>query len=133
MSMELTGKVVQVMPVTSGMGKNGSWAKQDFVMETGDKYPKKVCMTVWGEDMINKYDLVPGMTITAHLDIESKEYNGKWYTNIKAWKITWDEQKRPDFPKKEAVKEQEWPEPKDNSGKWPTEARNDVATDDLPF
>ena len=96
--MEIKGKVVQVMPVKSGQGRNGPWHSQEFVLETGDKYPKKVCMTLWGEENINKFDLVEGMVITAHIELDSREYNGKWYTNVKAWKITWDEQKRPDFP-----------------------------------
>ncbi len=132
--MEIKGKVIQVMAVTSGSGPRGDWAKQDFVLETGDKYPKKICMTLWGQENIDKYDLVEGMTVTAFLEIESREYNGKWYTNVKAWKIQWDEQKRPDFPKKqEPVKEQEWPEQEQTSGKWPEAAGPVDDTDGLPF
>lgn len=111
--MEIKGKVVQVMNVASGLGAKGEWHKQDFVLETLDKFPKKVCMTLWGKDLIDKYDLVEGMTVTAFIELDSREYNGKWYTNVKAWKIQWDEQKRPDFPSanKEPVREMNWPAP----------------------
>lgn len=122
--MEIKGKVLQVLPIASGMGKNGEWHRQPFVIETGDKYPKKVYMDLWGKDLIDKYDLVEGMMVTAFIELDSREFSGKWYTNVKAWKIQWDEQKRPDFPKKE-VKEQEWPEQEQTGSKW--------STDDLPF
>jgi hypothetical protein len=120
--MEIKGKVNWVGEVSTGSGKNGTWARQDFVLETGDKYPKKVFMSLWGEENINKYDLVSGMTITAFLEIESREYNGKWYTNVRAWKIQWDEQKRPDYPVKQ--EEQKWPE---------TSSSADSDPGDLPF
>lgn len=135
MSLEIVGKVISVMPVRTGQGSKGPWHSQEFVLETGDKYPKKVCMTVWGEEAINKYDLVPGMTVTAHIELDSREYNGKWYTNVKAWKIEWKEQRRPDFPKKEEpAKEQTWPQPEAKSTVWP-ESNAGGATDDqdLPF
>ncbi len=131
--MEIKGTVTWVGAMATGMGKNGEWAKQDFVLETLDKYPKKVFMTVWGRENIEKYDLLVGMVVTASIELESREYNGKWYTNVKAWKLQWDSsQKR---PAEKPVKEQEWPEPQQEqeSGKWPTKARSDVSTDDLPF
>ena len=123
-----------MLPIESGNGPKGGWQKQSFVMETGDKYPKKICMTLWGQENIDKYDLVEGMTVTAFIELDSREYNGKWYTNVKAWKIQWDEQKRPDFPKKqEPVKEQEWPEQERSSGKWPEAAGGPIDDKDLPF
>lgn len=131
--MEIRGKVVQVMPTKTGMGKNGPWHSQEFVLETTDKYPKKVCMTLWGEENINKYDLVEGMTVTAHIELDSREYNGKWYTNVKAWKIQWDEQKRPDFPQKQA-QEQSWPviQPAAAKESWMNKtASNQPGADDL--
>jgi hypothetical protein len=133
--MEIIGKIIQVMEVVTGMGPKGSWSKMDFVLETTDKYPKKVCITLWGEEQINKYDLIAGMTVTAFINIESREYNGKWFTDVKAWKIEWKEQKRPDFPKKEEppVQEQRWPQPKPQQEKWPTDARFDVDVDEIPF
>ena len=85
--MEIKGKLQIILALTEGQGKNGPWKKQDFVIETMDNYPKKICMNVWGDkvDELKKYKI--GDVITCSLDISSREYNGKWYTDIRAWKI----------------------------------------------
>lgn len=88
--MDIKGRIIIVHPVENGMSKAGkAWAKQSFVIETGGNYPKKIALTLWGEDKINQYDLQPGREITAHLELESREYNGRWYTEARAWKIEW--------------------------------------------
>lgn len=85
--MEIKGKLQLILAVTEGQGKNGPWKKQDFVIETFDNFPKKICMNVWGEkvDELKRYKI--GDVLTCSLDISSREYNGKWYTDIRAWKI----------------------------------------------
>lgn len=70
----------------SGQGKNGTWKKQEFIIETQDKFPKKVCLSLWGEK-VDETRLNPGEKITASINIESREYNGRWYTDVRAWKI----------------------------------------------
>jgi len=88
--MDIKGRIILVHPVENGVSKNNkAWAKQSFVIETGGNYPKKIALTLWGEDKINQYDLQPGREITAHLELESREYNGRWYTEARAWKIEW--------------------------------------------
>src|ERR1700753_2737902 len=84
--MDISGKIVQLLPLQTGQGKNGTWKKQEFVLETGDTYPKKVCIAVWG-DKIDMGPVKPGSAVTVSFDVESREYNGKWYTDVKAWKI----------------------------------------------
>ena len=68
----------------TGSGKNGPWKKQDFVIETTDTYPKKVCLAAWG-DKIDLNKIKPGQTVKVLFDVESREYNGKWYTDLKAY------------------------------------------------
>ena len=84
--MQLTAKLVQVLPAQTGQGKNGEWKKQDIVVETDGQYPKKVCVSVWG-DKLNHLKLEPGEVLTIDFDVESREYNGKWYTDVKAWRV----------------------------------------------
>ncbi len=84
--MQLTAKLTQLLPLQSGTGKNGEWRKQDIVVETEGQYPKKICISIWG-DKINNTQLQPGNNLTIDFDIESREYNGRWYTDVKAWKI----------------------------------------------
>jgi len=84
--MEINGKIIQVLPEQGGNGKNGTWRKQDFILETTGQYPKKVCITVWG-DKIDQFGMKEGDTVTAGIEVESREYNGRWYTDVKAWRV----------------------------------------------
>lgn len=86
--MEIQGIVIQVMPEQTGAGKNGTWRKQDFVIETDAQYPKKVCFTVWG-DKIDLDKMQVGKRLNVSFDVESREYNGRWYTDVKAWRLDW--------------------------------------------
>ena len=85
--MELIAKLVQVLPLQTGQGKNGEWRKQDIIVETDGQYPKKVCISVWG-DKIDENQLRIGNQLNISFDVESREYNGKWYTDCKAWKLS---------------------------------------------
>jgi hypothetical protein len=87
--MEISGKVVQVMQEINGQGKSGMWRKQEFVVQQPGQYPKNVCMTLWG-DKIDRYALKEGMQVRAKVDVESREYNSKWYTDIKVWDLAVD-------------------------------------------
>ena len=84
--MELSGKIVKVLQLQSGQGKNGVWKKQEYVLEYGDAYPKLVCFNLWG-DKIDQYAMNEGDEVTVSFDVESREYNGKYYTDVKAWKV----------------------------------------------
>jgi len=84
--MELSGKIVKVLPLQSGQGQKGVWKKQDYVMEYGDAYPKMVCFNLWG-DKVDQFALSEGDMVNVSFDIESREFNGKYYTDVKAWKI----------------------------------------------
>ncbi len=84
--MEISGKIVQILPAETGEGRNGPWKKQNFIIETEEQYPKKVCITVWG-DKVNLANFSENEVVTASINIESREYNGRWYTDVKAWRI----------------------------------------------
>ena len=85
--MELTGKIIKINDLQTGTGKNGEWKKQDFVIEIPGTYPKKVCLAAWGDRAQEVQALGVGMEVKASIDIESREYNGKWYTDVKVWKL----------------------------------------------
>jgi hypothetical protein len=84
--MDITGKIIQFLQVQTGQGKNGTWKKQEFILETGDTYPKKVCIAVWG-DKIDMGSFKAGDMVDVSFDVESREFNGRWYTDVKAWKM----------------------------------------------
>lgn len=82
--MTIQGTVTHILPVQSGASKNGGeWHKYGFVLQTDGQYPKSVAIEVWKDDpQLSVRDIV-----TAHIDIESREHNGRWFTAIKAYKI----------------------------------------------
>lgn len=82
--MNLKGKVIQLLPVETGAGKNGEWKKQSIVIETEGQYPKKVCVSLWGDKVET---VANGASVDISLDLESREYNGRWYTEARAWKV----------------------------------------------
>jgi hypothetical protein len=86
MGISITGTVKQVLDEQSGTGKNGPWRKQEFILETEEQYPKPVCIIQWGDD-IDDFGVQEGERLTAHVDIQSREYNGRWYTDVKAWRV----------------------------------------------
>ncbi|MCH8568004.1 MAG: DUF3127 domain-containing protein [Balneolales bacterium] len=87
MSLEINATLQKVLPAISGNGKNGPWSKQDFIVEIPGDYPKKVCFTMWGDKANMLQSLNQGQQLKIFFDVESREYNGKWYTDVKAWKI----------------------------------------------
>lgn len=84
--MELTATLIQLLPLQRGVGKNGEWKRQDIIVQTEGQYPKKVCISIWG-DKINENVLQVGRQLNISFDVESREFNGRWYTDVKAWKI----------------------------------------------
>ena len=83
----MSGTVIHILPKQTGTNKTGNtWEKQDFVIQTGGQYPKKLCFAVWG-DKIAKFAVQEGQDLTVSIDVESREYNGRWYTDVKAWNI----------------------------------------------
>ncbi|MBZ0198639.1 MAG: DUF3127 domain-containing protein [Ignavibacteriaceae bacterium] len=84
--MQLTAKLLQLLPLQTGEGKNGPWKKQDIIVETEGQYPKKICISIWG-DKINTSALTSGSNLKIDFDVESREYNGRWYTDVKAWRV----------------------------------------------
>lgn len=84
--MEVKGKIIVKLPQVSGTSKSGNaWSKQEYVLETQETYPKKIFFSFFGE-RANQYPLEVGQTVNLSFDIDSHEYNGRWFTNINGWK-----------------------------------------------
>lgn len=84
--MEISGKIIQVLDLQQGTSKAGNaWKKQEYVLETQDMYPKKVKFDFFG-DRVDQYKLAIGDEVTVSFDLESREFNGRWYTDVRAWK-----------------------------------------------
>jgi len=79
--MELTGKITNILPVQTGIGKSGNeWKKQEIIIQTEEQYPKSICLSLWGNTIDEKLKIED--KINASIDIESRVFNGKWYTTV---------------------------------------------------
>lgn len=85
--MEITGKVVKLGGLTEGTSARGPWRKQDLIIETDEQYPKTVCLTCWTNQIDEIQAMTPGQLIKAQIDISSREFNGKWYTDVRVWRF----------------------------------------------
>lgn len=84
--MEVIGKIIQKLELQSGTSKAGNaWSKQEYVLETIENFPKKIHFDFFGE-RANQYPLEVGDTVNLSFDIESREWNGKWFTSIRGLK-----------------------------------------------
>jgi hypothetical protein len=85
--MEINGRIIELLPEKTGQSARGPWRKQEYVLETGGQYPKKICFMVWS-DKIDEFAIKEGENLAVSIDIESREYNGRWYTDVKAWQVS---------------------------------------------
>lgn len=90
--LTISGRIDSVLPLQQGTSKAGNpWKKQGYVLETGGQYPKKVCFSLFG-DKIDQFPIQVGQDVTVSIGIESREFNGRWYTEVNAWNVTYSGQ-----------------------------------------
>ncbi len=89
MSFEISGKIIAVLDKRNGISAstNTPWSVQQYVIETHEQYPKKLCFDVFGEDKINQFNIQIGEELTVYFDINAREYQGRWYNSFRAWKV----------------------------------------------
>ena len=85
--MEITGKVVRLGSLTEGTSARGPWRKQELIIETEEQYPRTVCLICWTNQIDEIQKFAPGQTIKAQIEISSREFNGKWYTDVRVWRF----------------------------------------------
>ena len=87
--MEIIGKAIAALPVKSGVSQRTGeqWQSREYVIETQEQFPKKMCFEVFGTDKLKEFNIRNNDLIKVHFDITAREYNGKWYNSIRAWKV----------------------------------------------
>ena len=87
--MEIIGKAIAALPVKSGVSQRTGeqWQSREYVIETQEQYPKKMCFEVFGTDKLKEFNIRNNDLIKVHFDITAREYNGKWYNSVRAWKV----------------------------------------------
>ena len=89
MALELEGRLTRKLTVQTGTSARGAWSKQEFILEYQEgNFPTQVCMNVWGEDKVRELEKFQiGDKVKVSFNLSSREYNGRWYSDIRAWRI----------------------------------------------
>ncbi len=122
-NLQVKGKITRILKPQSGVSRAGKeWNKQEFVVETEDKFPRKICFTLFNDKASLLDGFAAGDEVEVAFNLESREFNGKWFHNVNAWRLEKSvaEQDLPE-PPPEFRPEDIPPEPEDDPGQ------------DLPF
>lgn len=87
--MEITGKIIAALEPRGGVSQRtgNSWKTQEFVIETNEQYPKRCVFNVFGEDKLQQYNIEVGKEYTVSFDINAREWNGRWFNDVRAWNV----------------------------------------------
>jgi hypothetical protein len=127
--MEIEGTIHRVLPVVKGQSARGEWQKQEIVIEQPGDYNRKVCLSFWGDRVLDAAKLREGDKVNVSVNLESREYNGRWFTEVRVWRI---QQQQPPQPAAEAGIPGVADLPPVGTGDFESSSAADE-TDDLPF
>lgn len=87
MELQIEGRLLQKLSVETGTSARGEWKKQNFIIETVEQFPRKICIAAWTNSIPILDTFQPGEMISVSVNLESREFNGRWYTDVRAWRI----------------------------------------------
>ena len=87
--MEVTGKIIAIMPANSGVSQRTgqTWMSQQYVLEVPGMYPKRMVFEVFGEDKIRNFAIQQGQDVVVSFEIDAHEYQGRWFNEVRAWDV----------------------------------------------
>ena len=87
--MEITGKIIAVLEPRKGTSsRTGSeWICGQYVLETMDQYPRKLFFEVFGADRMQQFNIQLGEVMTVSFDIDAREYQGRWFNGVRAFRV----------------------------------------------
>ena len=131
--MEFTGKIIAVLPPRGGISKSGNeWKVQEYVIEDHGQYPRKMCFDVFGAEKIEQFHVQEGEELTVSFDVDAREYQGRWYNSIRAWKVD-RVAAQTAHPQPTSAAQPAAPAPAPAPAPAVPDFSNSNATDDLPF
>jgi hypothetical protein len=87
MALEFSGKLIKKLPLQSGTSANGVWSRQEIIIEIPGQFPQQVCVSLWGDRVNDAVKYVEGDILKVSFNLQSREYNGRWYTDVRAWRL----------------------------------------------
>ncbi|WP_298064391.1 DUF3127 domain-containing protein [uncultured Rikenella sp.] len=85
MDFEVT--VHMLLPLVTGQSARGEWKKQEVIFDLPGEFNRKLCVGFWNDRAVDAAALRPGDRVALSVNIESREYNGRWYTEVRAWRM----------------------------------------------
>ena len=87
--MDITGKIIAILPARSGVSSRtgNQWMTQEYVIEVPGNFPRKMVFNIFGEERIKQFNIQAGEEITVQFDIDAREYQGRWFNDIRAYNI----------------------------------------------
>ena len=135
--MELTGRIIAVMEPRSGVSARtgNAWMTQEYVIEVPGQYPKRCVFNLFGEDRIKQFNIQNGEDITIQFDIDAREYQGRWFNDIRAYNVIRGQQPVAAAPVGAPVASPFPPQPNAATEPFPPaqEPSSEGSADDLPF
>ena len=115
--MEIQGKITAILAERTGVSARGEWKSQEFVITTQEQYPRKICFQVFGADKIASFALQVGQTVNVGFDISAREYQGRYYNQLDAWKVDHlDAQQQQPAPPQQQSQQAGYQQPPTNVG-----------------
>lgn len=84
---KISGRIIAVMQMKTGTSQKGTWASQEYVLETHDSYPQKVCFEVFGTEKIQQFNIQMNDEVDIMYNFDAREFKGRWYNTIRAWSV----------------------------------------------
>ncbi len=142
--MELTGKIIAEFNERGGISNRtgNEWKAKSYVLEVPGEFPRKLVFDVFGVDRLQAFNIQIGELLTVHFDIDAHEYNGRWFNDVRAFRVDRGQAAPTAAPMPEAAPAASAPEaaPAQEASVAPQAAPIDAApfeapsaTDDLPF
>lgn len=129
MALEIEGTIIRMLDVQNGVSARGPWSKQEFVIEYQEgNFPTQICLNVWGEDKVKdlgRFNI--GDRVKISFNLSSREYNGRWYTDVRAWRI------EPAGQASSAAAPSQTPQQSASAQEMPAADTSADPEDDLPF
>ena len=85
--MEIQGRIIAVLPLKSGRTAKGEWKSQQYVLETDERFPKRLLFDLFGENKIREFDIQQGDMVTVSFDPHADQRDGRWYGSNRAWDV----------------------------------------------
>lgn len=143
--MDLEATVHMVQPLETGQSARGEWKRQDVIFALPGEFDRKLCVEFWNDRAVDAAALRPGDRVALSINVESREYNGRWYTRVRAWRMNRLEAQTgapagaypPPYPSANAAPagQQAYQQPQYQAPQQPQQAQptSAVEVDDLPF